>query len=127
MKNTVSGTVMFFTVPILASVVNTIERMSKEVFIPAWQQTGGEVNFTLNSASDHSSIQSHLSKIQIEVVARRRTQAGELWYYSCCVPNGISPVMIQVMTDGSSASFTLKSADTKLIPIVQQAISKHFQ
>jgi AP-1 complex subunit beta-1 len=124
-KNTVSGTVMFFTVPVTATIINTDERMSKDQFIPAWQSIPEEIKFTAGSGrvGSHSDVESTFAQIRMHVVAKRRAKPGDLWYYACCFPDGLSKVLVQVMVNGD-AYISLKSTDANLVSIVKKAIEQ---
>jgi len=121
-KNTVSGEVMFFTAPVSADVVNGSDRVAKDEFIRSWQAIGDAVKFVVPAPGGHSDVESRLSRVQMHVVAKRRTSSGELWYYACTFPNNVDDVLIQVMVSDGSAYISLKSNDAKLSPIVQKSI-----
>lgn len=120
-KNSVSGVVMFFSVPVTAAIANTDERMPKEQFIPAWQTVPDATEINIQTPCTQQDVEQHFGQIRMFVVAKRRHQAGELWYYSCSFPNGLPSVLVQVQVS-SAVNVTFKSTDPNLIPITQRAV-----
>ena len=121
-KNTVSGVVMFFTVPISAAAVNADRRVAKEEFIPEWQSIKTATDCTISPfPSSHEEVEQRLSAIQMYLVAtRRHPQGGQLRYYASSFDNGLARVLIQVYLERGEVTF--KSTDPNLVGIVQRAV-----